>query len=331
MRSSALRRRNWVRRTMTSIWWSIQCVMNPSSGSVRGTPSTIASMFAPKFSCSWVCLYRLFSTTLATASRFKHDHETLTGAVRRLVADVGDAGDLALAGEVADLDGDVVGVDLVRQLGDHQARAALDLLDVHDGAHRDRAAAGAVGVLDAAGSEDLRASREVRARDALHERLEQLFARRIGVLERPEGAGGDLAQVVRRDVGRHADRDADRAVDQQVREPRRQDDGLLGLAVVVVLEVDGVFFDVAHHLERERGHLGLGVPRGGRALVAGGAEVALPERERVAQRPRLHEPDEGVVDRGVTVRVVLTHDLADDAGALARTTCRDGSRRRTCA
>ena len=70
MRSSALRRRNCVRRTMTSIWWSIQCVMNPSSGSVRGTPSTIASMFAPKFSCSWVCLYRLFSTTLATASRF---------------------------------------------------------------------------------------------------------------------------------------------------------------------------------------------------------------------------------------------------------------------
>ena len=44
-------------------------VMKPSSASVRGTPSTIASMFAPKFSCSWVCLYRLFSTTLATASR----------------------------------------------------------------------------------------------------------------------------------------------------------------------------------------------------------------------------------------------------------------------
>ena len=32
-------------------------------------PSTMASMFAPKLSCSWVCLYRLFSTTFATASR----------------------------------------------------------------------------------------------------------------------------------------------------------------------------------------------------------------------------------------------------------------------
>ncbi|MNL81380.1 hypothetical protein D3C87_2084750 [compost metagenome] len=55
---------------MTSIWWSTHSEMNPSSDSVRGTLSTIASMFAPKFSCSWVCLYRLFSTTLATASRF---------------------------------------------------------------------------------------------------------------------------------------------------------------------------------------------------------------------------------------------------------------------
>ena len=56
MRASASRRRNWVRRTMTSIWWSTQCAMKPSIESVRGTPSTIASMFAPKFSCSCVCL-----------------------------------------------------------------------------------------------------------------------------------------------------------------------------------------------------------------------------------------------------------------------------------
>ena len=88
------------------------------------------------------------------------------------------------------------------------------------------------------------------------------------------------------------------------------------LAVVVVLEVDGVFVDVAHHLERERSHLGLGVPRGGRAVVAGRAEVALAERERVAQAPRLHEAHERVVDRGVAVRVELAHDVADDAGAL---------------
>ncbi len=36
---------------------------------MRGTPSTIASMFAPNVVCNWVCLNRLFSTTFATASR----------------------------------------------------------------------------------------------------------------------------------------------------------------------------------------------------------------------------------------------------------------------
>ena len=68
-RSAALRSRNWVRLTMTSIWCATQYLIIWSSRSVRGTPSTRASMLAPNVSCSWVCLYRLFSTTLAMASR----------------------------------------------------------------------------------------------------------------------------------------------------------------------------------------------------------------------------------------------------------------------
>ena len=102
-----------------------------------------------------------------------------------------------------------------------QAGAALELFDVDDGAHRDRAAAGAVGVLDALDAQDLRAGGEVGALDALDQRFEQLFAGGVGVLQVPEGAGGHLAQVVRRDVGGHTDGDADRAVDQQVREAGR--------------------------------------------------------------------------------------------------------------
>ena len=97
----------------------------------------------------------------------EHDHEALAGAAGGLVADVGDAADLALLDEVRDLQREVVGVHLVRQLGDDEAGAALQLLDVDDRAHRDRAAAGAVGILDALDAEDLRAGREVRALDAL--------------------------------------------------------------------------------------------------------------------------------------------------------------------
>ena len=166
------------------------------------------------------------------------------------------------------------------------------------------------------GAEDHRLGREVRALDPHQQRGEQLVVGRLRVLQRPDDALGDLPQVVRRDVGRHPDRDPGTAVDQQVREARRQDVGLLRAAVVVVGEVDGVFFDVGQHLHGQRREPGLGVPHGGRGVVARRAEVALAVDQRVAHRPRLGEPHEGVVDRRVTVRVVVAHDVADDAGAL---------------
>ncbi len=56
---------------MTSIWWATQWRTKPSRLRVRGTPSTRASMLAGKLSWSWVRLYRLLRTTLATASRLR--------------------------------------------------------------------------------------------------------------------------------------------------------------------------------------------------------------------------------------------------------------------
>ena len=176
------------------------------------------------------------------------DDQSLTGAPGGLVTDVGDAGDLAVAHELGDLVGQVVGVDLVGQLSDDEALAALDLLDVDHGPLGDGSAAGTVGVLDAPPAQDRGAGGEVGSGDPLDEGVEQLLARGVGVLEVPLGSAGDLAQVVRRDAGGHADGDALGAVDQEVGEPRRQDDRLLVASVVVVLEVDAVLVDVPEHL-----------------------------------------------------------------------------------
>jgi hypothetical protein len=60
----------------------------------------------------------------------------------------------------------------------------------------------------------------------------------------------------------------------------------------------------------------LGVAHRRGRVVARRAEVAVAVDERVAQRPRLRQAHEGVVDRRVAVRVVVAHDVADDAGAL---------------
>ena len=123
----------------------------------------------------------------------EHHDQSLAGAARGVVAHVGDALDLAGVGELGDLERQVVRVDHVGQLGDRQAGAALGVLvDLDDRTLGDRPAAGAVGLLDALTAHDQRAVGEVGALDPLDERVLELLAGGVGVLERPLGAVGDL-------------------------------------------------------------------------------------------------------------------------------------------
>ena len=139
--------------------------------------------------------------------------------------------------------------------------------------------------------------------------------RRVGLVDQLQRRVAHLGEVVRRDVGGHADRDALRAVHEQVREPRRQHDRLGARRVVVRFEVDGALVDAGEHLHRELRQPALGVARrGGR--VGGRAEVAVLVDERRGERERLAHAHERVVDRGVAVRVVVGHHVADDARAL---------------
>ena len=137
-----------------------------------------------------------------------------------------------------------------------------------------------------------------------------------GLREQREAGVDDFAQVVRRDVGRHADRDARRAVDEQVRQPRRQHRRLLLLAVVIRDEIDGLLVDVGEQLVGDLLQPALGVAHRRGVVAVDRAEVALAVDQRVAQREVLRHAHQRVVDRRVAVRVVLAHHVADDARAL---------------
>jgi hypothetical protein len=67
---------------------------------------------------------------------------------------------------------------------------------------------------------------------------------------------------------------------------------------------------------RDARHAHLGVAHRRRRVAVHRAEVALPVDQHVAHRERLRHAHDGVVDRGVAVGVVLTDDVADDAGGL---------------
>ncbi len=145
----------------------------------------------------------------------------------------------------------------------------------------------------------------------------QVFGREVGLLDQRQGGCDHLAKVVRRNVGGHAHRNAARAVDQHVGEPCRQHRGFAVFAVVVVLIIDGVFFDVGQQKGRGLIHPHFGVAHRRRAIAIHRAEVALSVQQLEAHRERLRHAHQRVVNRGVAVRVVLAHGIADRPRRLA--------------
>ena len=127
--------------------------------------------------------------------------------------------------------------------------------------------------------------------------------------------GAQLADIVRRDAGRHADRDAGGAVGEQVGKAGRQDDRLAVLAVIGRPEIDGILVDPVEHRLRHRRQPALGVAHRRGVIAVDIAEIALPVDQRIALREILREPHQRVVDRQLAMRMELADHVADDPGA----------------
>src|SRR5690606_37268841 len=133
-------------------------------------------------------------------------------------------------------------VDLVRDLRDHdlEAVAALGLFDEGLGADDDTTTAGRIRRLDTLETEDGASGREVRPRYD----FEELFQRNVRVVDERRERVANLGEIVRRDIGRHADRNTGATVNQQVRQSSRQHGWLHHRVVVVRHLVDGLLVDV---------------------------------------------------------------------------------------
>ena len=125
----------------------------------------------------------------------------------------------------------------------------------------------------------------------------------------------DLGDVVRRDRGRHAHRDAAGAVGEQVGEQARKDLRLFLLAIIGRAEIDRALVEPGHQLDRRLGQPRFGVALGRGVIAVDIAEIALAVDERVAQRERLGEADQRIVERLVAVGMVFAHHVADDPRA----------------
>ena len=180
-------------------------------------------------------------------------------------------------------------------------------------AHDDGAAAEVIGGADAGAAEDQRPGRKIRAGYDLDEVVD---AER-GIVDQREAGVDDLTEIVRRDVGRHADRDAACTIGEEVREPRRQHHRLALGIVVVRREIDGVLVDVREQRVRDLGEAHLGVAHRRGRIAVDRAEIALAVDQRQAHGEILRHAHQRVIDRLVAMGMILADDVADHAGGLA--------------
>ena len=230
------------------------------------------------------------------------------------VAHVGDAFDFLGLHQLGDALDQARLVDLVGNLGDDDVLAVLaGGFDRGLGAHDEAAAAGLVRVDDAFAAGNVSGGREVRPGNQLHDFLE----RRVRLFDQQHGRVNNLAQVVRRDVGRHADGDAARAIDQQIRRLRRQHDGLFARLVEVRNEVHRLFFEIGEHFLGDFRQARFGVPHRRGRIAVHRAVISLPVDQRVAHVERLREAHQRGVNDGFAVRMVVAGGVAADLRALA--------------
>ncbi len=242
-------------------------------------------------------------------ARLQHQAHILGG----FVAHIGEEGQLLGLHQLGDLFHQPRFLHEIGNLGDDDLVGAAPGLFLGPArAQAEAAAAGAIGLDDrGAVLHDNAAGREI---GAGHEG-DELLGCRARMVDQIERGVAQLLGIVRRDRGRHAHGNARRAVGEQVRERRREDDRLLLGAVIGLAKIDRVLVDPVEQARCDPGKLGLGISHGGGVIAVDIAEIALAVDQRIAHREILGEAHQRVVDRLVAMGVILTDDVADDAGA----------------
>ena len=242
------------------------------------------------------------------------DDRAKTGSVR-LVADVVDAAEqsLLLLTELEDLFKHRSLRYLIRHFGDDdQLAARAAILNMYLRADGQFAAARLISALDFFIFNQPAARREVRSGHDLHD----FFGRRLRIVHEENRCVDGLAQIVRRNVGRKADRNAGGAVDQQVGIARWQHVRLLEGVVKVEAERHGILVDVAQHLQRQRRHACFGITHRSGAVAVDGTEVAVTVDQKAAQAVRLSHTHHRVIDRAVAMRMIFAEAITDNTRAL---------------
>ena len=121
---------------------------------------------------------------------------------------------------------------------------------------------------------------------------------------------------MRRHVGCHTYGDTCGSVTQQERELGRQDCRLLHCLVEVGNHIYSLFVYILDHLFGKLCHLGLGISVGSSRVAGNSTKVSLRGYYCIALGKVLSKPNQCVVDRCISMWVILTKYITDYLGTL---------------
>ena len=198
---------------------------------------------------------------------------------------------------------------LVGDLGDNNRLAAIfALLHMGTGSHNHYAAPGFVGLTYSRPAQDKTTGGEIRAGDDFH----QLMHRDIGIFNQSNQAVNNLDYIMGWDLGGHTNGNTLRSVDQDIGNPGGHNRGLQHGVIVGGNKINGFLVQIGNQFLVKPGHPCLGIPHCGRGITVHGAEVTLAIHQGIAQGKMLSHPDQGVINSGITMWMILTNDITDN-------------------
>ena len=195
----------------------------------------------------------------------------------------------------------------------NQLAIAAQFLNLRPRTQRDRTTPGFKCGADTGTPQNHRPSRKIRPWHDLHEFFQR--QRRIG--NKRQSRIQDFGWIMRRDIGRHANRNAARAIDQQIGEGRRQNARFIHAFIVIRLEIHRVFVNAGQQRTRSRRQARFGVAHRRRRIAINRTKIPLPINQRQAHGKGLRHAHQRIIDRSIAMRMVFTHHIANHARRFA--------------
>ena len=157
---------------------------------------------------------------------------------------------------------------------------------------------------------DISTCRKIGGWNILHQTLNRYF----GIVDIGATSIYHFSEIVSWHVGGHTHSNTITSIHEQIWNLCRHHSRFPQCVIEVVYHINGIFFDVIHNMLTHLCQTTLGVSHGSWRVSVNRAEVSLSVNKFVAHIPLLAHSHQSTINRGITMWMVFTQNLTNDAG-----------------